>query len=148
MRTSKIFFATLFFSASMMLMLTSFAQVESILGEWKTVDDKTGEVRAVVRIYKASNGLYYGKIEKMLKYADAVCDNCEGEDKGKPILGMQIIRGMKADGGVLKEGYVLDPESGKRYYGTIGYDKKTGKLKLRGSIDKHGILGRNQYWIR
>jgi uncharacterized protein (DUF2147 family) len=127
---------------------TAHAQIDSIVGNWKTVDDKTGEVLTLVRIFKATNGLYYGKIEKMYKYADAVCDKCEGEDKGKPILGMMIIRGMKEENGVLKEGYVLDPESGKKYYGSISYDKGTKKLKLRGSIDKHGFIGRNQYWIR
>ncbi len=124
------------------------AQVGSIVGDWKTIDDKTGETRAVVRIYKHTDGLYYGKIIKMFKYADAVCVACEGADKGKPVLGMTIIRGMKTDGTVLKEGYVLDPESGKHYYGTISLDAKTGKLKLRGSVDKFGLLGRNQFWVR
>ncbi|MDR2406675.1 MAG: DUF2147 domain-containing protein [Bacteroidales bacterium] len=127
---------------------TAHAQVDSIVGNWKTVDDKTNEVRAMVRIFKATNGLYYGKIEKMYKYAAAVCDKCEGDDKGKPIQGLMIIRGMKAENGVLKDGYVLDPESGKKYYGTISYDKSSKKLKLRGSIDRYGILGRNQYWVR
>ncbi|MDR0604976.1 MAG: DUF2147 domain-containing protein [Bacteroidales bacterium] len=124
------------------------AQIDSIVGNWKTVDDKTDEVRALVRIFKATNGLYYGKIEKMYKYVDAVCDKCDGNDKGKPIQGLMIIREMKVENGVLKEGYVLDPESGKKYYGTISYDKSSQKLKLRGSIDKYGVLGRNQYWIR
>jgi uncharacterized protein (DUF2147 family) len=102
----------------------------------------------LVRIFKATNGLYYGKIEKMYKYVDAVCDKCEGDDKGKPIQGLMIIRGMKAENGVLKEGYVLDPESGKKYFGTVSYDKASKKLKLRGSIDRYGVLGRNQYWVR
>jgi uncharacterized protein (DUF2147 family) len=127
---------------------TVHAQIDTIVGNWKTVDDKTGEVRAMVRIFKATNGLYYGKIEKMYKYADAVCDKCEGEDKGKPVLGMIIIRGMKEEKGVLKGGYVLDPETGKKYYGSITYDPSSKKLKLRGSIDKYGVLGRNQYWLR
>ncbi|MDR1459681.1 MAG: DUF2147 domain-containing protein [Bacteroidales bacterium] len=126
----------------------SFAQIESIVGSWKTVDDKTNEMRSMIRIFKATNGLYYGKIEKMYLYQDAVCLKCEGDDKDKPILGMLIIREMKEESGVLKGGYVLDPESGKKYYGTISYDPKTKKLKLRGSIDKHGILGRNQYWVK
>ncbi|MDR1878855.1 MAG: DUF2147 domain-containing protein [Bacteroidales bacterium] len=124
------------------------AQIDSIVGNWKTIDDKTGEVRAMVRIYKAKNGLYYGKIEKMYKYADAVCTKCEGSDKGQAVLGMLIIRAMKEENGSLKDGYVLDPETGKKYYGTITFDSKTKKLKLRGSLDKQGILGRNQYWIR
>ncbi|MDR0368197.1 MAG: DUF2147 domain-containing protein [Bacteroidales bacterium] len=147
MRTTDWKTIALFFTINFLLS-PIYGQVSSIVGEWKTVDDKTGEVRAMVRIFKANNGLYYGKIEKMYKYSDAVCEKCEGEDKGKPVQGMMIIRGMKADNNVLKEGYVLDPESGKKYYGTISYDAKTGKLKLRGSLDKRGILGRNQYWIK
>ena len=33
------------------------AQVENILGEWKTIDDKTGERRSIVSIYQGSDGL-------------------------------------------------------------------------------------------
>jgi uncharacterized protein (DUF2147 family) len=125
------------------------AQVPAILGEWKTVDDKTGEIRSLVRIYQdTADGLYYGKIVKMYEYADAVCDKCEGADKGKPILGLIIISGMKADGKALKGGTVLDPENGKKYYASISINEKTGKLVLRGSLDKRGFLGRNQYWIK
>lgn len=130
------------------LFSTVHGQISSILGEWKTVDDKTGEKHSIVRIYKATDGLYYGKIVKMFTYPDAVCEKCEGADKGKPLVGMIIIRGMKEVDGELKEGYVLDPESGKKYYGSISYDPKTGKLKLRGSLDKRGILGRSQYWVK
>jgi uncharacterized protein (DUF2147 family) len=134
---------TLLFSSSVV------AQVSAILGEWKTVDDKTGEIRSSVRIYQDStDGLYYGKIEKMYKYADAVCEKCEDENKNKPILGLVIIAGMKVDGKSLKGGTVLDPESGKKYYASISIDEKSGKLVLRGSLDKRGLFGRNQYWIR
>lgn len=137
---SFIFLSFILFPAS--------AQISSILGEWKTVDDRTGETHSIVRIYKATDGLYYGKIEKMITYPNAVCEKCEGADKGKPLVGLIIIRGMKEVDGELKGGYVLDPESGKKYYGTISYDAKTGKLKLRGSLDKRGIFGRSQYWVR
>jgi uncharacterized protein (DUF2147 family) len=125
------------------------AQVSAILGEWKTVDDKSGEIRSLVRIYRDStNGLYYGRIEKMYKYADAVCDKCEGENKDKPVLGLVIISEMKAEGKLLKGGTVLDPENGKKYYVTLSIDEKSGKLILRGSLDKRGLFGRNQYWIK
>ncbi|MDR0815672.1 MAG: DUF2147 domain-containing protein [Bacteroidales bacterium] len=130
------------------VVIPAYCQISAIVGDWKTVDDKTGEIRALVRVYKDADGLYYGKIEKMYMYADAVCDKCEGADKDKPVLGMTILRGMKADNGILKEGYVLDPETGKKYYGTVSFDKKSGKLKLRGSLDKYGWIGRNQYWVR
>ena len=124
------------------------AQVSAILGDWRTVDDKTGEKRSIVTIYKGSDGLYYGKISKMLMYTDLdlKCDQCKGADYNAPIEGLVIIRGMHAEKGELVGGKVLDPESGKFYYGKIY--TKDGKLVLRGSLDKRGFLGRNQTWIR
>lgn len=124
------------------------AQISSILGDWKTVDDKTGERRSVVTIYKRTDGLYYGKISKMLMYTDLdlKCDQCKDEDHNAPIVGLVIIRGMHAEDGELVGGKVLDPESGKFYYGKIYL--KNGKLVLRGSLDKRGFLGRNQTWER
>ena len=124
------------------------AQISSILGDWKTVDDKTGERRSVVTIYKGTDGLYYGKIIKMLMYTDLdlKCDQCKDEDHNAPIVGLVIIRGMHAEDGELVGGKVLDPESGKFYYGKIYL--KNGKLVLRGSLDKRGFLGRNQTWER
>ena len=112
------------------------------------MDDKTGERRSVVTIYKGSDGLYYGKISKMLMYTDMElkCDQCKGEDHNAPIEGLVIIRGMKAEDGELVGGKVLDPESGKFYYGKIYL--KNGKLVLRGSLDRRGFLGRNQEWER
>ena len=124
------------------------AQVSAILGDWKTVDDKTGERRSIVTIYKGSDGLYYGKISKMLMYQelDLKCEACKDEDHNAPIEGLVIIRGMKAEDGQLVGGKVLDPESGKFYYGKIYL--KDGKLVLRGSLDKRGFLGRNQTWVK
>ena len=137
---------TLLFCA-LLLSVTLSAQVSAILGDWITVDDKTGEQRSIVTIYKDSDGLFYGKISKMLMYTelDLRCDQCKGEDYNAPIEGLVIIRGMHAEEGELRGGKVLDPESGKFYYGKIYL--KDGKLVLRGSLDKRGFLGRNQTWI-
>ena len=134
--------------ALLLLAMSAQAQISKILGDWKTVDDKTGERRSVVTIYKGSDGLYYGKISKMLMYTDMdlKCDQCKGEDYNKPIVGLVIIRGMKAEDGELVGGKVLDPESGKFYYGKIYL--KDDKLVLRGSLDKRGFLGRNQTWVK
>ena len=138
---------TTFFAALLLLSMSASAQISNILGDWKTVDDKTGEQRSVVTIYKGSDGLYYGKISKMLMYgSDLRCEACKDEDHNAPIEGLVIIRGMKAEEGQLVGGKVLDPESGKFYYGKIYL--KDGKLVLRGSLDKRGFLGRNQTWIR
>lgn len=124
------------------------AQMHLILGDWYTVDDKTGESYSIVHIYRGENGKYYGKITAMLipGTENEICRDCTGADKNQPVLGMVIIRDMVEKNGVLTGGKVLDPETGNFYYGKISYDN--GKLKLRGSIDKMGVLGRSQHWKR
>ena len=125
---------------------SAFSQVNNIVGSWKTIDEKTGEAKSIVRIYKESNGKYYGKIEKLFQNPDGKCVNCKDANKDKPILGMVIITDMTEKGDKLEGGQILDPSEGKKYYASISYDKESGKLKLRGSLDKLGMLGRNQIW--
>jgi uncharacterized protein (DUF2147 family) len=126
--------------------ISAFSQVNSIVGRWKTIDDKTGEAKSIVRIYKGTDGKYYGKIEKLFQNPEGKCDKCKDANKDKPILGMVIITEMKEKGDKLDGGFILDPANGEKYYATISYDKDSGKLKLRGSLDKLGVIGRNQYW--
>ena len=141
----------LIFAAAICMSLVVQAQKE-MLGEWKTIDDKTGQEKSVVRIFKATNGLYYGKIEQLLQPAkdskSNLCTECQGADKNKPKIGLIIVRDMKYENGDLVGGTILDPANGKTYYASIVFDSATGKLKVRGSLDKHGLLGRSQYWIR
>ncbi|MDR1654131.1 MAG: DUF2147 domain-containing protein [Prevotellaceae bacterium] len=119
-------------------------------GLWVSVDDKSGREQSIVQIFKATNGMYYGKLLKLLdeRYPkDILCVLCEGEDKNKPVEGLLIIRNMKPDGNKLVGGTIFDPETGNTYHCTISLEgEKT--LKLRGSLDKRGILGRSQYWIK
>jgi len=136
------------FLALLFCAFSAFSQVSNIVGTWKTIDDKTGEEKSIVHIYKAENGKYYGKIEKLFKNPDRKCVNCKDDNKDKPILGMVILTDMKENGDKLDGGFILDPASGDKYYVTITYDKKNSRLKLRGSIDKMGMLGRNQYWVK
>ena len=132
-----------------LVQFTSSAQVQKMLGDWVTVDDNTGEQKAVVTIYRDADGLYYGKISQLL-IGDPTwtCTPCKGEDHGLPVVGLVIVRGLSynKEKDYLEGGKVLDPESGKFYYGKIFL--KDGKLVLRGSLDKRGFLGRNQTWVR
>lgn len=124
-----------------------FAQTP-ILGEWITVDDATGEHMSIVRIYQAENQKYYGTIIQLMgeNTDGALCTACIGEDHNQPVVGLTIIRDMQLKNGELRGGKVLDPDNGKFYYAKIYL--KDGKLILRGSIDKAGVLGRSQTWIR
>lgn len=131
-----------------LLAMVCHAQIDKIVGDWVTVDDKTGQNYAVVSIYRGEDGKYYGQITQMLipGTENVKCIECTGEDKDKPVLGMIILRGMSEKDGALVGGKVLDPESGKFYYGKVSYDN--GRLRLRGSLDRAGILGRSQHWNR
>ena len=126
------------------------AQIENIIGDWATVDDKTGQSSSIVHIYKGTNGKYYGRITKMLidGTENLLCTECKDKYHNVPLVGLVFIHDMEYKNGSLSGGRVLDPESGKFYYGKISYSAKTGKLELRGSLDKRGILGRSQYWNR
>lgn len=136
----------LFFAVTLLFSVTLFAQ-NPLLGEWITVDDATGEQKSVVRIYQADNGKYYGTIIQLLEEngETAVCTECTGEDHNKPIVGLTIIRDMQLKDNELRGGKVLDPDNGKFYYAKVYL--KDGKLILRGSLDKAGLLGRSQTWM-
>jgi uncharacterized protein (DUF2147 family) len=116
------------------------AQIDKIVGEWYTVDDETGAVKALVDIYKGDNDLYYGKIIKVFKNGQ---ENPNSDRKG-----LVIVKDMKAEDGMLKGGTIYEPESGKTYYAKISYNEADNTITLRGSLDKRGWVGRSQTWIK
>lgn len=119
----------------------SFAQIE---GKWKTIDDETKQAKSIVEIYKKADGSYYGKVSQLLiKPADPNCTACKDDRKGKPILGLEIIRGLKKDGDEFTGGTITDPKTGKTYKCTI---TRTGdKLNVRGYVGI-SLMGRTQTW--
>ena len=119
------------------------------VGTWHTTDEKTKELKSEVRITDAG-GVLTGKVTKLLRKEakqDAVCDECTDDRKGKPMLGLEIIRGAKkADGkDVWEDGKILDPENGKSYTLKMTPIEGGRKLEVRGSI---GPFGRTQTWVR
>ena len=116
------------------------AQIDKIVGEWYTVDDETGAVKALVDIYKGDNGLYYGKIIKVFKNGQ---ENPNSDRKG-----LVIVKDMQAEDGILKGGTIYEPESGKTYYAKISYNEADNTITLRGSLDRRGWVGRSQTWIK
>ncbi|MEY8759870.1 DUF2147 domain-containing protein [Chryseobacterium tongliaoense] len=119
----------------------SFAQIE---GKWKTIDDETKQAKSIVEIYKKTDGKYYGKVSQLLiKPADPNCSSCKDDRKGKPILGMEIIRGLKKDGDEFTGGTITDPKTGKTYKCTI--TRSGDQLNVRGYLGV-SLLGRTQTW--
>ena len=121
----------------------------SPVGTWHTMDEKTGEIKSQIVISEAG-GVVSGKIDKVLRKdakPDAVCDECSDDRKGKPIVGLEIIRGAKKAAGkdVWEDGKILDPENGKNYTLRLTPIEGGKKLEVRGSI---GPFGRTQTWVR
>lgn len=133
---------TLSFALMALLFSTfSFAQIE---GKWKTVDDETGKPKSVVEIFKKSDGKYYGKVVQLLtKPEHDTCVKCTDDRKNKPIIGLEIIRGLQKNGGEFSGGTIIDPKNGKTYKCLI---KKDGNsLDVRGYIG-FSFIGRSQTW--
>ncbi len=124
------------------------ADLSSPLGEWKTFDDKTGKARAIVRIYE-QDGRLFGKIERsMTPGAESrVCAVCSDERKGRPMLGLVIIRNMKRTDDGYAGGDILDPDNGSVYRCKFHLEDGGTKLVVRGFIGI-SLLGRTQVWER
>ena len=119
------------------------------VGNWHTIDDKTGEVKSQIQVTE-TNGVLSGRVEKLLrKDADqkGLCKECTDDRKDKPMLGLEIIRGAKklADKDVWEGGKILDPENGKEYTLRMTPIEAGKKLEVRGSI---AFFGRTQTWVR
>ena len=120
----------------------------SPVGRWQTVDDKTGKPSGIVRIYE-QNGVLYGNIEKVFDPVRAPlnCIACTDDRKNKPLIGLNIIRGLKRDGEAWSGGTVIDPETGSVYKASARLDDGGRKLVLRGYFGI-SLLGRSQTWQR
>jgi uncharacterized protein (DUF2147 family) len=134
--------ALLFF---ILLVQMSFGQ--TILGKWKTIDDISGKEKGVVEIFEYK-GKIYGRIIEIFE-ADKKhlkCEKCDGDDHNKPILGMNIIKGLSKNGDIYDGGKIVDPKNGKSYHCKIALDGHD-KLIVRGYIGIP-LFGRSQTWIR
>ncbi|WP_120201582.1 DUF2147 domain-containing protein [Ichthyenterobacterium magnum] len=119
---------------------------QDIYGQWKTIDDQTGEAKSIVDIYE-ENGKTFGKIVEVLNPndRDALCNKCEGAEKDTPVLGLVIIKNMIKDGKYYKKGTIFDPQDGKTYKCRLALDEDPNVLQVRGYVS---FLYATQYWVR
>ncbi|MFG6488850.1 DUF2147 domain-containing protein [Roseateles sp. BYS78W] len=135
------------FAAALLLPALAFAQ-NTPVGLWKTIDDDGKTAKSLVRISE-QGGTLVGNIDRLLDPkdpADARCDKCSDDRKDRPVVGLQIIRGVKSEGdGTWGGGEVLDPNNGKTYRTRLKPVDGGKKLEMRGYI---GPFYRTQTWIR
>jgi uncharacterized protein (DUF2147 family) len=132
-----------------LLASATFAQTTPV-GLWHSIDDTTNQPKAEIRITE-DNGVLTGRVVRSLQPAldkpNATCELCTDDRKGKPMAGLEIIRGAKAnsDNHAWDSGTILDPNNGKTYTLALKPTDKGTKLQVRGYI---GPFFRTQIWTR
>jgi uncharacterized protein (DUF2147 family) len=117
-------------------------------GQWKTIDDNTGKAKSIVEIW-VEDGELKGKVLELInpKEPNQKCEDCKGDRKNQPIVGMQFIWGLTQEDGVWDGGEILDPDNGKIYRAKISVIENGQKLDVRGYIG-FAFIGRTQTWER
>lgn len=117
-------------------------------GRWRTFDDRIGAVHGLVELVEV-NGELQGRILKSFdpQKPNPTCDHCEGERKGRPVLGMVFLWGLRRQDGEWSGGQILDPDNGKVYRARLSLQDGGRRLKVRGFIGI-SLLGRTQVWVR
>jgi uncharacterized protein (DUF2147 family) len=139
----------LLIQAMFFISLPGLAQTSPV-GLWQSIDDATGKPRAEIRISEAS-GVLTGRIERSLLPtpvgAVLLCTLCQDDRKDKPLIGMEVIRQMKAgsDAQTWEGGEILDPDKGKVFKLRLQLQEGGKKMQVRGYI---GLFFRNQTWVR
>lgn len=121
---------------------------KDVEGVWRTIDDRTGKPKAVVRIYK-EDGSLHGVVVRILEEGreNAVCAGCKGHRKGAPIVGMKVIEGLRPnDNGEWSGNTLYDPENDMSFRCKIWLDPDNeDELKVRGYL---AVIQRTQTWLR
>jgi uncharacterized protein (DUF2147 family) len=126
---------------------------QDLSGIWQQIDDKSGSPKALIEIRKESNGTFTGKIIKVTPRPgytpQKTCNNCPAPYTNQPILGMDILTGLKHIDGTenYEKGRVIDPLSGKVYDAKVRINGNGKRLTLRGYMGV-SALGRSQTWLR
>jgi len=137
---------------SVFLIPNLFAQnADKILGYWLTQDGDSQ-----VKIFKATNGKYYGEI-KWLKTPNEEDgtpklddNNPDPELQKKTVLGLQILKGFKFDNDDKEwvDGTIYDPKNGKTYKCFMWFEEGDDvTLHVKGFIGI-SLIGREVEWKR
>ena len=135
------------------------------VGLWKSVDDKTGEVTAIWRVYE-QDGKLFGTIAATVdKPQDVIASACKESYKNFPVAGAVnkmktvgtpwIYNMVKESEGNWKGGNIVNPGDGKCYgcvikYLSAGqknksYTAKVPTLAMAGTVGPIQVF---QYWIQ
>ena len=134
------------FTLAFVAMSVCAASAQDVIGKWK-LEDGT----AIVEVYKQGE-VFNGKIVWLQTPTEAdgtTVKDSKNPDKAlrtREILGLNMLHGLKKDGAKYAGGKIYDPGNGKTYNCSMKVEGNV--LKVRGSLDKRGLLGRTMDWFR
>lgn len=122
------------------------AFAQDVLGKWKLEDGS-----AIVEVYQEGEA-YNGRIVWLQNPTEA--DGSPAVDENNPdaklrsrqLIGLNMLSGLKKNGGEYSGGSIYDPGNGKTYNCSMKVEGDV--LHVRGSLDKRGLLGRTMDWFR
>ena len=142
----------------MLSSIFAFAGVDQVMGKWITEKADNGN-QIVVEIYKTADNKYNGRIVELTipvytegEFAGKEKMDLENPDeklKNRTLRGIDFVSDFdyseKED--KFENGKIYNPINGKTYNSYMKL-QKDGRLLVKGSIDKKGIIGKKQYWTR
>lgn len=132
----------------MIFMLAPLAAVfaQDVVGKWKLEDGS-----AIVEVYQEGD-VFNGKIVWLKNPTEADgspavdSNNPDAKLRSRQLIGLNMLSGLKQKGGEYSGGSIYDPGNGKTYNCSMKVEGDI--LKVRGSLDKRGLLGRTMDWFR
>ena len=131
----------------MMFMLVAIctAVAQDVVGKWKLEDG------SIVEVYRAGD-VFNGKIVWLQNPIEA--DGSPAVDEKNPdsklrsckLIGLNMLSNLKKTGDEYSGGSIYDPGNGKTYNCSMKVEGDV--LKVRGSLDKRGLIGRTMDWFR
>ena len=136
------------FFISMIFMLAPLAAVfaQDVVGKWKLEDGS-----AIVEVYQEGD-VFNGKIVWLKNPTEADgspavdSNNPDAKLRSRQLIGLNMLSGLKQKGGEYSGGSIYDPGNGKTYNCSMKVEGDV--LKVRGSLDAKGLLGRTMDWFR
>ena len=122
------------------------ALAQDVVGKWKLEDGS-----AIVEVYRQGE-VYNGKIVWLAKPTEAdgspaVDDkNPDAKLRSRQLIGLNMLSNLKKGNSEYAGGSIYDPGNGKTYNCSMKVEGDV--LKVRGSLDKRGLLGRTMDWFR
>jgi uncharacterized protein (DUF2147 family) len=137
-----------FIAGLILLSFAAISQQDKIVGHWLT-----SEGESQIKIFRATNGKYYGRIEWLKEEEDQEKKDTKNPDeklRDRKILGIQLINSFiysKSDKR-WENGTIYDPDNGKTYDCYMWFENDPDILFIKGYVLGMKFLGRQTKWTR